>query len=363
MSIRSEIAVVSKSDLRTGKIYEQWSDPRQLARMLPQKVAAVLSNPMGSSDDEPVQLIGIVGNEVVGRVDLVAGSVNVDGDRLPLRWASALAVPPETRHTLIGLKLIREMQSPDATVGACGASQMVYPIYKSFGWTDFVMPRYVLLRHARSVIERKVGRLVAAMAAVPVDAGLALYTSLVLRDGLNGIDGRVDTLVPAELAKVLSCQANTFMPRSVETLDWRLRSRFRNEPRDRNLLLTLAYRGEVAAYALLKIRFHEQASVRGFRNVLLGSLQEWLIFDSKRLSFKTLVIWACRELLRQNVDAVEVCSTSEEEERVLRAMGMRRVGEVHLMWHAPPDTRLTAAKYHAQSSWMIRNGDGEAFFF
>jgi hypothetical protein len=357
------IAVVRKSDLRTGTIYEQWSDPTDLARMTPEKVAVILSNPMSRNEDEPVQLIGLARDQVAGRVDLLAGDVIMEGETHPVRWASGLAVAPEMRRTLIGLKLLREMQFSDAVAAAFGPSQMAHPIYKGFKWTDFVMPRYILLRRSRSVIERKLSVRAARVAAGPVDAFLALYTRLALRNVGRAVDVRTDTNVPPELEAAIRCSANTFMPRSVQTLNWRLKSSFHPHPRDRNLLLTIAERGGVVGYALLKIRFYPLASHRGFRNVLLGSLQEWLIFDAQRLHYRTLTALACRELLRHDVDAIEVCASSEREEQILRHMGMRRVGDVHLMWRPAPGTRLTSPQCQMQSRWLIRHGDGDGYFF
>jgi len=359
---KTRIVIVRMSDVQTPTFYQQWFDPAGLAPMSREKLAALSSNPMRRGDDEPVQLLGLLGDEVIGRLDLIAGALVVDDHTLPLSWASAFTVLPEMRHTLIGLKLVREIQRLNLVVAACGISKMAYPIYKRFGWIDFVMPRYILLRHSRPVIERSLHPRAALTAARVIDTLLAMYTKCVLR-GTNGlIELRLDTSVTPELARTIRCSRNTFMPRSAETLNWRLRSSFRTDQRNRNFLLTLTSHGEIVGYALLKLRYHAVASARGFRDVMLGSVQEWLIFNSRLLCYRTLITMACRELIRHNVDAVEVCAATDEEAFVLRRMGMKRVGEQHLMWYPSPGTRIASTEYRQQSNWMIRSGEGDDFF-
>jgi hypothetical protein len=89
--------VVRKADLETCEIYKQGSDPEKLAGFSPEKRAALLANPLSHSGDDPVQLVVTSGDTIAGKVDLIAGEINVAGQPTPTLWGSALFVAPEYR--------------------------------------------------------------------------------------------------------------------------------------------------------------------------------------------------------------------------------------------------------------------------
>ena len=87
---------------------------------------------------------------------------------------------------------------------------------------------------------------------------------------------------------------------------------------------------------LLKLRFHETASHRGFRNVMLGTLADCMIVRPDRLDLRTVILLAIRELSRWGADAVEVCTDDPAAAKWMRRWGMRRVGELHVLLRAAP---------------------------
>jgi hypothetical protein len=142
--------VVRKADLETCEIYKQWSDPDKLAGFSPEKPAALLANPLSHSGDDPVQLVVTSGDTIAGKVDLIAGEIDVAGQPTPTLWGSALFVAPEYRGSGAEVMLIRKMQGMHPTMSTCGVSQAIHPIYQKLGWNDLEVPRHVLLRRSRS---------------------------------------------------------------------------------------------------------------------------------------------------------------------------------------------------------------------
>src|SRR5205814_10295784 len=97
---------LSRKDVRDGTCFKQWDDPDHIARPSAEKLTALLDNPLAGADDEPLQIIGASGKRVIGRIDLIAGELAVDGQRVPIFWGSNLYVLPAFRSTLMGVLLV-----------------------------------------------------------------------------------------------------------------------------------------------------------------------------------------------------------------------------------------------------------------
>src|SRR5438552_6627754 len=152
MDEKVTLCVVRKAQIRDGAPPLPFVDPSNIVTLTPQKRAALLGNPLSHEEDDPVQIVGLKGNTAIGRLDLLAGEVNVGMQSMPMLWTSALFVPEEHRNSLVGVLAIIKMQQLCDTVGACGVSQLALPVFEKLKWIKFTLPRYLLLRRSRPVV-------------------------------------------------------------------------------------------------------------------------------------------------------------------------------------------------------------------
>jgi hypothetical protein len=170
--------------------------------------------------------------------------------------------------------------------------------------------------------------------------------------------------MPADMDERLGQQtAPVACHRSSAWINWLLAHSFSDDPRNAQLLfLVHDHAGRTVAYFLVKIRFHETATHRQFRNVLLGSLQDWMVFDPQAIEFHDIALLAVRELIQRNVDAVEVVTPTVQTAQPLKRLGFARVGSMHMMFRAVAPSPLANPALRKPESWFIRPGDGENFF-
>jgi GNAT superfamily N-acetyltransferase len=367
--MKKELAIhlIRKVDLEAGDCYGRWEDPENLAPLSQCKRQALLNNPLATRDDDAVQLIGTCDNRVIGQVDLIRGELMACGQPVPLYYASRLFVAESYRDTGIGLRLFREMYKLAPTVAVCGVSQMAYPLYCRLGWVDFDLPRYILLRRSRPVIERFVGKGPPAALLAPladVCFGLQRTLASVCYGRLKGLRVELVDKADEELDALLRKHVAAFgAHRSAAWLNWLLNHCFQEEPHNRQKLCVIRdTAGTLLAYFLVKVRFYPVASQQNIKNLLLGSLQDWLIFAPERLSYRQLLITAVRILGNAGVQAVEVCGPDTIEGSGLRMLGFVRVGSLHFMFKPNVNSPLSDKKYHQQSAWRIRPGEGDNFF-
>lgn len=368
MSDDLAVHIVRKGELRGGDCYNQWNDPDRLARLSEQKVAMVLSNPLSRDEADPVQLIGTLGDRVIGRIDLLPGEMVVRGEPVPVLWGSSLFVPEQFRTTGMGLLLMFRMQAMHHTIAVCGISQMIYPIYQKLRWVDFEMPRRILLRRSRSVVERYCGAGLHSKAlAVGADALLAAghgVRGMVARRRTD-IETRELESAPPELDQFWDREpAAARCHRSAAWLNWLLHNRINDDPRSRNALLGVYDRPghQLLGYVLVKVRFYPTATQRNFRNLLLGSISDWMIFDTARLDFAELVRQGIGALSQMDVDAIELCAPQPEMITTLKRMGFVSAGSLRMLFKASPASPLHAREYHNQADWRIRPVEGDHFF-
>ena len=367
-----QIRIITKAELARGGYDAEWDDPQGIAKFLPGKREAFLKNPLSRRDDDPVQLVGLRGKRVVGRLDLLAGEVFVRGqdDPVPMFWTSELFVPQPERGTLMGVMLVLKMQQIGSLVGACAISQQALPVFERLKWLDFAMPRHLLIRRSRSVVERFVGAGVAGKAgSLLVDAGLIGYRAVLRAIAAARLSGlrlqRIDAMPPEMDLRLRQLDRPAGVHRSAAWINWLLTHHFAHDERNRSgLFFIRGGGGKTLGYLLLKSRFHAQASHRGFRNVLLGSLQDWMIFEPDGITPAQMILLAVRELLSSawNVDAVEICLPPDWTGPRLKRWGFVQVGHLHCMLRAAPKTTLAEPNYRMTDAWRIRPAEGDNFF-
>jgi hypothetical protein len=362
------IHIVHKRDLAAGGYHRDWDDRQRIAALSPGKRQAILGNPLSRSDNDPVQLVGLRDNRVIGRLDLIAGEVVADGNTVPMLWTSSLFVPPEERSSLMGVMLVLKMQQLSPVVGACSISRQALPIFERLKWLDLPMRRYLLLRRSRAVIEHYAGpgiggKTLSALA----DAGLLLHRG-VLRPlialRVSGLRMEPCARFPPELAPQLADREGPAQfHRSTEWMNWLLNHHFEHHPHNRAGLFLIRDRTDKpVAHVLLKAHFHKSATHRGFKDVLLGSLQDWKLYNPDAVSPSQLALLAVRQLLRWKVDVVELCLPRNWRGPDPRGWGFVPMGHLHCMVRAAPKTPLADRRFNDASAWNVRPAEGDNFF-
>lgn len=382
MSQPVRILPVSLADLREGAVYRTLQDPHALAQMNPPKRDAFLDNPISLPNTDTVQLLAIEGDTVIGRLDILAGEAILPSTpgqpatKAPIAWGSDWTVPEEHRGKLVGVSLMLRMHGlspPGGAVGAHGPSVLAVPVYQKLKWVDIPIPRLILLRNSRSIVRRYLGDgLKGALPRAVADAGLlghrlllGAYASLRTR----GLTAREAPLMPPSLDPLLAIPSQTraSMHRSAAFLNWQLRHRFFHEPervaRSRNTLLLIEdSRRDPIGYLMTKVRFHPFATHRRLPDLLLGSIQDWMIFPGREAAASELdlVLLAARSLARQGVDAIEICATAPLAPR-LKSLGFLQVGSFHSMFRPTPGSPLADPRFATAEGWTLRPSDGDNF--
>ena len=357
------IQVIHLADLVDESYRKGFDDPEKIANITPQKIAALQSNPFSHSPDDPVCLLGLSGRRVIGRLDLFLGEFLVDGISVPAIWGSYLFVSPEQRKGGMGLSLILKMQSLAQAVGVCGVSQMVYPIYKNLRWLDFTMPRFILIRRSRSVVNRYCGYGVhSTILAAGVDAVLWTQRRALRLLARTGIKARSIASAPTEWDKYLRPSARVAPQRSAAWINWAIQNGLSDDPLAKQGLFEVSDgSGRALGYFLIKQRFHSTASQQGFKDLLLCSLQDWAAFEPGRIATTDFVFQAMLVLEQWGGDALEVCLPNSADGGRLRKYGFFSAGQLHLLVKPARGSILSKEEFHDHTNWRIAPADGDNF--
>lgn len=363
----TRVHVVRKRDLRSGE-RPGWDDPKGFAAFAPEKRALLLDNPASRSEDDPVQIIGTVGDRVVGRLDLIAGEIVVDGEVAPALWTSALAVEAGARNKLIGVSMMMQMHRLAPTCMVCGVSQMAIPFFQKLKWVDLQMPRFVLLRKSRSVVERFVGKGAAPRLLGQIaDVGLAAHgelVALVLRRRTRDLTLRRVAAMPPELDEQLARLPGRAAGRRTSAhFAWLLQARFHADPDTRRDLHLVESAGRVVGWVLTKVDRYALASSMQLPDLRLGSVMDWGSFDLKVISESDLVRLGVTTFGAHAIDGVEVCTADAALGLELRRLGLMPSGSLRFMFRATKASPLADPAYAQASAWRLRPADGDKYFF
>ena len=365
---RTEVHFVTNADLRASRQPVALDDPDGVADMPPRKRAALLSNPQLGPDKEAVRILGTLDGRIVGRLDLLAGSIETPEGAIPCFWGSSLFVTPAARGHGMGSTLIRASHELREVAAVCAPSRLSYPLYMSLGYLDVPMPRYVLVRRTGPLVQHWLGKGPAArLAAAVADTGTAAHHGLL---GISrsvvarGLEAEAVETFPIELEPHLQeRRAPLAMHRSAAWLDWIVRESFGDgDDHRRALYLVRDRHGEVVAYFLIKARRYSGVTEWGFENLDLGSLIDWAIFEPKRVGLQQLVFLALGELTRWRVDAMEVCVPPDAGALRLGRFGFRRVREQHIVVRASAGGVLARPESQQIERWSVRPAEGDHAF-
>jgi len=325
----------------------------------------LLANPTASDNDkEPVQILGVKGDQVIGQMNLVSGRIRVEEENLQVLWGSGFAVPPEHRPTGAGLMILLRMQGLPYTVGAVGASQMAALLYDKLKWVDLVAPRFILLRRTRPVLERYLGTgILAAVASAVGDLGVGVLghvVAIVNRLATRGLRVEAIKRMPEALDPQLRrIDKPAWCWRSAAWINWILTAHGGTP----ELYLVKDPQGRPVGYFVITHRRHDEGGGGKWKNFVLGSVKDWMTFDSLAVTDAQLVRLAIDQLMRREVDAIDVCVAEPEVGLALRRCGLRQMGGMHFIFRPLPNTPLAKDQYHHLDAWRFRPADGDYFLF
>ncbi len=358
------LQIITRGHLRDGDYARAWQWPEGIPPIGGSARDFLLNNPLAVSEADPVQIVATTGSQVVGRVNLISGRLQIDSRAVPVLWGSGLEVAERFRHTGAGLMLMLRMGSIHPTVCVVGISRIVTPIYEKLRWVIFSMKRYVLLRRSAPVLDRYLGHTAAAMARPFAGALLSVHSGL-LRTWIDARESRflVQELaaLPAELDIQLgTVRAPASCHRSSTWVNWMLA----HHGGTRRLFLVRGREGQALGYFIVTTKFHASASSEGFQNLTLGSVKDWVVLAPAEIRELDMLLLATRELGRDPVvDAIEVCLPEDLPGRSLRRLGFLPKGDLKFLFKAAPGSPIDEARFRERSSWWFRPADGDNLFF
>jgi hypothetical protein len=366
--LERRLHVIRLGDLRADTIYDRWEGGDEVGRMIPCRRDAFLANPLSQSDDDPVQVVVTIGERAVARFDMFMGRVHVGGEDVPVMWGSDLFVDPEFRKRGLGMQVSQALQDIHPIAAVCGVSARSRPIFYKLKWTDFQMPRHLVVRRSHSIIERFISvRPLATVASSLADFGLSLHRGLWRTVGSRNRRGLTlefaDTM-PASLDGRLAPADDRVTPhRSAAWINWLTTHTFEDDPsQKRRIVLVKDRSGDAVAYYVTKARFHAEASQHGIRNITIGSLQDWRVFETGRVDSFDIALFAMDTLIEDGADAVEVCMPDPQASKRLSQYGFPSVGSLNLMFHAAEGSALYNPELHQPRRWLMRPAEGDNFF-
>ncbi len=368
MNDNRRIEIVRLADLRADTIYDRWEGGAEIGRMAAPRREAFLANPLRHGDDDPAQVIVTLDGRAVARFDMFLGEVFVAGQPVPMLWGSDLFVDPGFRNRGLGMTVSKGLQDVHPVAAVCGVSARSRPIFRKLQWTDFHLQRHLVIRRSRPVIEKYLPfKPLVSAASILTDLAMAGQRSLLRSRRSQQSQGltveRVAAAPESLDARFTPHDYRVSPHRSVAWLNWLLTHTFEDDADQKtDLFLVKEGSGAVIAYFLTKSRFHEEASQHEIKNVTIGSLLDWRIFDEDRVDLFDITMYAVDALIAGGVDVVEICMHDDSVSRRLTQFGVPNVGSLNLMFTAAPDSPLHARECHLPDAWRLRPADGDNAF-
>lgn len=337
-----------------------FDDPyKMMDTMNPLMRDAFLNKPTGYDPDEICQYIALDGNKIVGTLFFFRNRFLADGVEHGCQAGSTLYVHPDYRPKGIGACALMQFIDlhPEKNTISNGISIMAQPIYKALGFSFFETPRFISLRKSRSVIETILKtesaflRPICWLIDIVMD-GCNFLTSIGNRMKFRKYSIEKVDICPQEVEEIVLNDNHRFKElHDKKWFDWSLNYDYNNDDRKKKeLYIVKNQKGEIVAFFLNKIKFFGQASHRGFKNVLLGTVSEWGIKEGETISEFNIQSLATR-FMPKNVDACEVTSDNDRTCKSFKHHLFKRVGDVTMAVNLNHDIDPA---YCEAMNWRIR---------
>ena len=320
-----------------------------------------IKNPF-ADDCDPSQVVAILNEIVLGSVYAFPLEIVFQSDRIfKVCAGSTLYVNPESRGMGIGGRLTMErlQLTKDKIAIAAGLSGMSLPIFQKKGFDVFFLKRFIFLQNSRPVVEMFFkNKYFVKVGTCLFNGFVSLWKKVLEKQAKSYIkDLQVIEVTKAttDVEDIINQDKSVFRENHTkEWFNWVLKGGFVEDNRSRQHLFLVKDEEKTIAFFMTKERFHSQASHRGFKNVILGSVIEWGILENNKLTENQLLLLALLSF-GKHVDAVEICSAYDSINRFLKRRLLIQVGESNFAIKAADDSPLQQyPEYHEQRSWRIR---------
>ena len=344
----------------TVPTYRGLDDPFGVISLSEKKRRAFLDNPFAADRFEHAQVIGALDGIAFGGEIAFPIDYQLDGE-VARGWSGSTTFVAEPyRKTDFGIDLrdLRKKFTGLTFQTGSNSSQMMVRMLKAYRNTIFFLPRHVMVRKSRSVVEMRLKGLLGKIVSFCADIALWFYwlmMGLLRRMASPSLQFKKidvsDEQGIAEAAQIIALDTHRFQElHDVRWLRWMMTESFENEPME----LTLVYKRKMpVAFYMTKKRFHEQASARGFKNVWLGSIMEWGAVPGHESVLRWCILYAACSM--RDMDAIEFASDDERLQSFVRHLGWRHVGENNFnfkAWKGSPFADNADMKI--QSNWRLR---------
>ena len=330
---------------------------------------ALLSNPFCHSAEVPCQKVGYINGKIGGTEIQFPLNISVDGTIVLAGSGSLTQVDEWARSSGLGLA-ISDVDCRDDAYNCflgegAGLSQIAVKVHRFIGYTVFEYPRLIMLLKSRAVVEMKLKGVLGTLVSCIADACIWIYAKIIcILARCFGGHTKVMKVEPSKeveletLASIASEGTHRFFEvHDAQWFRWVLTNSFSEQG---SAVAYLVYDGDVPiGFFMVKKRFHEQASHRGFKNVWLGSVVEWGCKSGceKKLMWK-IVSWAMNA--REDLDAVEFAAQEPYVQKFLRRLGWQHVGDTNFCFKICPESGMVEPDGMNQgANWRLRPGMGD----
>ena len=321
----------------------------------------LLSNPFALIDDS-ILMQALSGKTVIGSVYAYPLEIIHKTNRIfKVCAGSTLYVNPESRGMGIGGRLTMErvQLTKDKIAIAAGLSGMSLPIFQKKGFDVFFLKRFIFLQNSRPVVEMFLKNKYLVNVGTWIFNGFVSLWKKILeyqaKSYIKDLQVIEVTKATPDVEDIINQDKSVFRENHTkEWFNWVLKGGFVDDNRSRQHLFLVKDAEKTIAFFMTKERFHEQASHRGFKNVILGSVIEWGIRENNKLTENQLLLLALLSF-GKHVDAVELCSAYDSINQFFKHRLLVQVGESNFAIKAADDSPLQQyPEYHEQRSWRIR---------
>lgn len=298
---------------------------------------AILNKPTGYNKEEICQILVIDDNKVVGTQMCYTSRVVIDNNIIICNHASSVYSHPDYRAKGTGGLLLMALTKlkPWRNTITGGNSQLSLPIFQALRYSCFEFPRFIVLHKSRSVIQR----------AFHTESR-ACYPLCWIIDKFLGLQKYLFEARISKYAKQLVVEKTDNCPKEVENIvmndghrfkeahdiswfDWNLKYDFTPDNRKSKGLYLVKDKDMIVGFFVNKVQFYEQASSRGFRNVLLGSVMEWGIKKDVCLSEYDIQMLAMKSMPK-NVDGIQLATDDLQVAHMFKMAGAFRLGNANM---------------------------------
>jgi GNAT superfamily N-acetyltransferase len=367
MSDKPEFAIQTKAELREGRIPGHWEDLDGITEVEAHHRPFLFDNPLSHSDDDPVRAYALFGNQVAGRLGMTIGEIRVDGESLQVLWGFNLFISKRFRRRGLAIELIRCWRDAHHTSIGMHVNLPSLGIYHKLGWTQVDTPNVYTILRIRKFIEGYApwGPL-GAVAGPPVDAALSIRRAVGRLGGpapRRGLVAEPATRMPGDIDDEMlgRSRAAATTHRSVAWINWMLDVSDADDKRDAHLFLVRESGGRVVGYFIVQFVRRRLMSGR-FRDLPVGSLMDWDVFDEGGADLHSLVLLAEAECRRLGAATFFATIKDPGVARGLVKLGFRTAQPLRTLFHAVPPSPLVDPRFTSVDNWHVAPADDDGLF-